>query len=75
MNNNLKDGLAAADGLQKDRRKINTMVDVEAAVLARDHLATTREDAVHSREGAVDRREEAATSREGKIRVGRKSVV
>jgi signal transduction histidine kinase len=70
MNNNLKDGLAVADGLQKDRRKINTFVEVEAAVLARDHLATTREDAVHSREGAVDLREEAATSREGKIRVG-----
>jgi len=70
MNNNLEDRLAVADGLKKDRRKTNTFVEVEAAVTARDQLATTREDAVHSREGAVDLREEAATSREGKIRVG-----
>ena len=70
MNNKLNSGLASADGLKKDRRKINTFVEVEAAVLARDHLAATREDAVHSREDAVDLREEVATSREGEIRVG-----
>jgi len=70
MNNKLKDGIAVAGGPQKDRRRVTTLVEVEAAVVARDQLATTREDAVHSREGAVDLREEAAASREGEIRVG-----
>lgn len=70
MNHKLKDGLAIARGSQMDRRKASTFGELEAAVVARDQLATTREDAVHSREGAVDVREEAATSREGEIRVG-----